>query len=113
MTLFKTRSLNLNEDPLFTTVDIQGDVLLTSGTYIIASVPVKGVYVQKFKSIYKNGTAPSNEIFNPETDIIFVYPNGYFGVQTTGGDVELEDPLIASSKYKQRQIQYVNDKIKN
>jgi hypothetical protein len=130
MALFRTRNLSLNAKPLFTTVNDKKETILTSGTYIIGRLdrkteeqlvaekeedvkpqPIRKNYVEVFKSTYSQGTAPTNEIFNPETDTVFIYPDGYFGTSGTG-DVRLENPFKIIEVNKNKQVEYINSKIK-
>lgn len=136
MELFRTRNLSLNEKPLFTTINDNKETILTSGTYIIGRLdriaeeqlvaekeeavseegvkaqPTRKNYVEVFKSTYSQGTAPTNEIFNPETDTVFIYPDGYFGTSGTG-DVLLEDPFKIIEANKEKQVEYINSKIQS
>ena len=119
MPIFKTSAA---AQTLFTTVNEKKEIILTSGTYIIgrldripkeqsdAQLVARGNYTEVFKSTYSEGTAPSNNIFKPDTDVVFIYPNGYYG--TTGtGDVLLEPNLESVSKNNVIKINYIKSKI--
>lgn len=114
MAPFRTREIAsaIAAEPLFTTVNEKKEVLLTSGTYIIATVPAKGEYLQKFKSTYTNGTAPANELYDSKTDIILVYPTGYFGVEGASGNIVLQDTITAQKNIETNQKKFVDTKIK-
>ena len=117
MPTFKTKETNpaATAKALFTTVNQEKETILTSGTYIIArlkgQIPQKN-YVEVFKSTYSQGTAPSNKIFNPDTDTVFIYPNGYFGTSGTGG-VLLLPPLETVAKNNEDKTQYIVSKIQS
>jgi hypothetical protein len=113
MAQFRTREIasDLAAEPLFTTINDKKEVLLTSGTYIIASKPAKGELSEKFKSTYTNGTAPANELYNPKTDTILVYPVGYFGVEGASGNIVLNNTEKVQETIKINQIKFIQKKV--
>jgi hypothetical protein len=81
---------------LFTTVDKEGEILRTTGTYVIGRSTNKEV-VSIYSNSYKDGVAENTGVFQ-QNDIIYIYPNGYVGGQTKEiGKVLLNDKAIADA----------------
>jgi hypothetical protein len=79
---------------LFSTIDNNGNLVKTEGTYVIAR-SVKNQLVAIFSNSYKDGVAENTGVFQ-QNDIIYIYPNGYVGVSTkNAGNVLLNNNAIA------------------
>lgn len=124
MAIFTKQSAQVQED-LFRTVDGEKQVIPTEGYYIIvreerrpetseenaiAEAQVKAGIITVSTVKYLDGIAPFNPLFQPETDKVFIYPNGYFG--TSGiGDVLLGNTAEIQKKIAEKQQVFIASKI--
>jgi hypothetical protein len=78
---------------LFSTIDNNGNLVKTEGTYVIGR-SVKDQLVAIFSNIYKDGVAENTGVFT-NGDIILVYPKGYVGISTKNiGTILLKENAI-------------------
>lgn len=126
-----TRQLTTPEQKdLFVTVDDEKNTLPTKGYYIITRrtikeqeatteakndadfepIPVKDEVIATVD--YSNGVAPYNPLYK-DGDMLYIYPEGYFGVQSKGisANVVLNPTDKTQEKIIANLTQFVNSKL--
>jgi hypothetical protein len=82
---------------LFTTVDKEGNLIPTSGTYVLVRSNNEDGEVAVYSDSYKDGVAEMPKVYQ-KGDAIFVYPNGYVGASIKSPDnIELNKDAIADA----------------
>jgi hypothetical protein len=82
---------------LFTTVDKEGNLIPTSGTYVIGRSTNNDGLVAVYSDSYKDGVAENTGVYQ-QGDIIFVYPKGFVGASIKSPkNIELNKDAIADA----------------
>ena len=111
MAIFTKKELLAVQQPLFRTVDEKGQLLKTSGYYLIVRKESKtSPEVQIDKKDYVDGVAEYNSLFLPG-DKIYVYATGYYGVAGSEGDITLQDTITVQKKINESHVKYIQGKI--
>jgi hypothetical protein len=126
----RNRQALAEETPIFRTVDIEGNLLSTAGTFTIAiqernfeevatldkplpeKVPVKPVII--FEGTYKDGQGYYDGGI-AKGYILYIYPTGYFGtsseLQPETIKIQLTPASEQAERIRQNQLEYINNKI--
>lgn len=98
---------------LFTTVDFEGNLVPTSGTYSIGRIPFKGAPITVvFSTTYTGGSADDTGVF-VTGDIIYIYPTDYIGTSVTEGglDVEVTSAFNGIKQKIDEKRQYIDSRV--